>query len=216
MLELSTIDILRSLNFLLKFVIVNDAFPRSCRLVGVEIVILHFGNLIPSVYTFSAEEFYPRFPLMFYQEYHLSQCAKWCNPVISKVVASYNHTCLHEHLGSILLWLCFPVFNRFSSISANNESLTMRHVPFGKGWSGKTCLLFVKVMNLPWYFLRISVSCSLHDATLFNGGMTLFNSGFWTSEWIAFYPLVTSDLLLHWSLLMVCSGWLGDWSSKCW
>ena len=76
MLELSTIDILRSLNFLLKFVIVNDAFPRSCRLVGVEIVILHFGNLIPSVYTFSAEEFYPRFPLMFYQEYHLSQCAK--------------------------------------------------------------------------------------------------------------------------------------------
>ena len=122
MLELSTIDILRSLNFLLKFVIVNDAFPWSCRLVGVEIVILHFGNLIPSVYTFSAEEFYPIFLLICYQEYHLSQCAKCCNPVISKVVASYNHTCLHELLGSILLWLCFPVFNRFSSISANNES----------------------------------------------------------------------------------------------
>ena len=51
MLELSTIDILRSLKFLLKYDIVNDTFPWSCRLIGVEIVILHFGNL---VYTFSA------------------------------------------------------------------------------------------------------------------------------------------------------------------
>ena len=44
MLELTTIDILRSLNFLLKCDIDNDAVPWSCRLIGVEIVILYFGD----------------------------------------------------------------------------------------------------------------------------------------------------------------------------
>ena len=43
-LELSTIDILRLLNFLLKCDIDNDAFPWSCRLIGVEIAILYFDN----------------------------------------------------------------------------------------------------------------------------------------------------------------------------
>ena len=43
-LELSTTDIVKSLNFLHKCDIVNDAFPWSCHLIGVEIVILDFSN----------------------------------------------------------------------------------------------------------------------------------------------------------------------------
>ena len=48
----------------------------------------------------------------------------------------------------LTLTLCFPGDNQFSSFSANIESPTMRHVPFGKGSSDKSCLLFVKVMYL--------------------------------------------------------------------
>ena len=33
----------------------------------------------------------------------------------------------------LTLTLCIPVDNRFSSIPANIEYPTMRHVPFGKG-----------------------------------------------------------------------------------
>ena len=40
----------------------------------------------------------------------------------------------------LTLTLCFPVDNRFSFIPANIESPTMRHVPFGKGGSDKSCL----------------------------------------------------------------------------
>ena len=42
-MELLATDILRSLNFLLKCDIFNDAFTWSCRLVVAEIEILHFG-----------------------------------------------------------------------------------------------------------------------------------------------------------------------------
>ena len=62
--------------------------------------------------------------------------------------------------------LCFSVFTRYSSIPAKIKSPTMRHVPFGKVWSGKTCVLFANVMDLSWYFLRISVNCSSHNGTL--------------------------------------------------
>ena len=151
---------------------------------------------------------------MYYQEHHLFQYAKWCNPVISELVDSYMSS-VRAPGKYLTLTLCFPVFNRSLSVSPNIESPTMRHVPLGKGRSGKTCLLFVNVMYLSWYFLRISVNCSSYDGNLFNGGVTLFLSGFWKLESIALYPLVTSDSLLHWSLLMVCSGWFGDWSSKC-
>ena len=72
----------------------------------------------------------------------------------------------------LTLTLSFPVHNRFSSISANIESPTMRHVPVGKGSSDECCLLFVKAMYLSWYFLRTSGNYSSHDIAFFNGGMT--------------------------------------------
>ena len=46
----------------------------------------------------------------------------------------------------LALTLCFPVFNRFSSIPAYAESPIMKHVPFRKGLLSKTCLLFPKVI----------------------------------------------------------------------
>ena len=101
-LELQTNDILRSLNFWLKCNIVSGAFPCSSHLIGVEIVILHFSNSF-RIYVFSLRIF-SEISLDVLSKHPLLQCAKWCNPVISEVVASYNHTCrLYEHLESILL-----------------------------------------------------------------------------------------------------------------
>ena len=116
----------------------------------------------------------------------------------------------------LTLTLCFPSDNRFSPIPANIESPTVRHVPSGKGWSDKSSLLFVKAMCLSWNCLRTPVNCSSHNHTFLNGGMPLFNSGFLALDSVTLYPLVTAVSLVRWSLVMVCSDWLGDWSSKCW
>ena len=180
-------------------------------------MILHFDNSY-SIYIFGWR-ILSKIPLMYYQEHHLFQCAKWCNPVISEVVASCNHTYrLYKHLGSILLWPC--VFQILSDFRLFQPTLSLQQVndrtkPFGKEWSDKTCLLFVNVMYLPRYFLGISVDCSHMMGLYLMEGYLLFNSGFWTLDSITLYPLVTSKLT---AALVIANGllWLIWRLIKCW
>ena len=65
-------------------------------------------------------------------------------------------------------------------------------------------------MYLLWYHLRISDYCYLHNGTLF----TWFDFFNIQSSVLNFIPFIHS--LLHYLLSIVCSSWLGDWSSKCW
>ena len=112
-MELPTTDILRSLNFLLKCYIVNDAFPWSCCFISVEIVILHFVNSF-CIYVFSLR-ILSKISLDILSRGSFVPMCKMMYLVISEVVTSYNHICrLYDHLGSILIWPC--VFQILSSL----------------------------------------------------------------------------------------------------
>ena len=138
------------------------------------------------------------------------QFAKWCNPVISEAMVSYNHASrLCEHMGSILLLLCL-----FQFLIDFHLFQPIRHVPFRKGWSDKSCLLIVKVIYLSSYFLRTSVNCSWHGRNLFNGGMILFNSRFLALDSTTLYPLVIKGIPI--ATLIIDNGvlWLIGWLIK--
>ena len=151
------------------------------------VVLLNQCWNIDFVYTFSAYEFFPKFLLIYYQDHHLLQCAKWCDLAVN-----------------IFKWfLSIPANIRVS----NNKACTFCNRMIGQIlFSISECnILFLNARYLSWSFVGISVNCSSYDGTLFNGGVSLFNSNFWTLDSIALFLLVTSNSLLHWLLLMICS-----------